>query len=130
MSFEIYFILVYYPFFRLSVDDLDPNLDGILTLGRDLFETLSAPLLRRVEEALIETLTKSDLTSQDIHKVLLVGGSCRIPMIQHLLRKMFTRAEHLSDENPDEVVAMGAAHYANFYNSEAESSKKDKCLVM
>ena len=119
--------------FRLDVNDFDQNLEGILTLGREAFEILSTPLLRRVEEVLIETLTKSEITSRDVHKVLLVGGSSRMPMIPQLLRRMFTRADHCCDENPDEIVAMGAAYYAAFYNSESddtEGPKKNNCWIM
>ena len=102
--------------FRLDVTDLNTFLEGAITIRRDEFETMSTPLMNKIEEVLRDTFTKSDITSRDIHKVLLVGGSSRMPMIQMLLRKMFATAEHLSDTNPDEVVAMGAAYYASYLN--------------
>ena len=62
---------------------------------------------------MVDVLETTCLTSRDIHKVLLAGGSSRMPMIQLLLRKMLPKAEHCCDDNPDEVVAIGATYYAS-----------------
>ncbi len=49
-----------------------------------------------------------ELLQSDIHEVILVGGSTRIPMVQQLVKDLFGREPH-KGVNPDEVVAVGAA---------------------
>uniref|UniRef100_A0A914QSI3 Heat shock protein 70 n=1 Tax=Panagrolaimus davidi TaxID=227884 RepID=A0A914QSI3_9BILA len=88
----------------------------------------NTPLLYRIQEVLKETFSKTKFYASDINKVLLVGGGCRMPMIQQFLRKRFPVAEHSCAENPDEMVAIGAAYYASCLMSDTKGSKG--CSVM
>jgi len=82
------------------------------TLTRAQFENLTRDLLERtikpVEDAIKEAKTKGVNSWNDIHQVLLVGGSTRMPAVQELIKKI-TGKEPNKSVNPDEVVAMGAA---------------------
>uniref|UniRef100_A0A914QCC2 Hypoxia up-regulated protein 1 n=1 Tax=Panagrolaimus davidi TaxID=227884 RepID=A0A914QCC2_9BILA len=111
----------------LDVSDFNPDMDEFLPIIRQEFEKMSAALLSRFQEVLIQIFSKTDLTPIDINKVLLIGGGCRMPMIQLFLRKRFLKADHTCVENPDEMVAIGAAYYSSFLMSKNNSSN---CSIM
>ena len=79
-----------------------------LTLTRAKFEELTDDLLDSTLEPLRKALKDADLTKKDIDKVLLVGGSTRMPKVAELIKKELGQ-EASKNVNPDEVVAMGAA---------------------
>lgn len=77
-------------------------------LTRAKFNELTADLVERCLGPVKRALSDAKLTPKDIHQVLLVGGSTRIPAIQELVVREFGKEPNKS-VNPDEVVAMGAA---------------------
>ena len=79
-----------------------------VTLSRAKFEELSADLVERTMGPTRQALKDAGLTASDIDKVILVGGSTRIPAVQEAIRKETGKEPHRG-VNPDEVVAMGAA---------------------
>ena len=79
-----------------------------MTLNRAKFEDLNKDLFDSTLDAVHKALSDAKLTKNDIDKVLLVGGSTRIPYIQELVKKELGK-EPSKEVNPDEVVAMGAA---------------------
>ncbi len=79
-----------------------------LTLTRAKFEELTDDLLMSTLEPLRKALKDAKLTKKDIDKVLLVGGSTRMPKVAELIKKELDM-EPSKNVNPDEVVAMGAA---------------------
>ncbi len=79
-----------------------------LTLTRAKFEELIRDLVNSTLEPVRNALKDAKLSSSDIDKVLLVGGSTRIPCVQELIKKELGK-EPSKGVNPDEVVAMGAA---------------------
>ncbi len=79
-----------------------------LTLTRAKFEELIRDLVDSTLEPVRNALKDAKLSSSDIDKVLLVGGSTRIPCVQELIKKELGK-EPSKGVNPDEVVAMGAA---------------------
>jgi len=79
-----------------------------LTLTRAKFEDLIRDLVESTLEPVRKALKDAKLEAKDIDKVLLVGGSTRVPMVQELVRKELGK-EPSKEVNPDEVVAMGAA---------------------
>ncbi|MDY3948296.1 MAG: molecular chaperone DnaK [Bacilli bacterium] len=79
-----------------------------MTLNRAKFEDLNKDLFDSTLDAVHKALNDAKLTNKDIDKVLLVGGSTRIPYIQDLVKKELGK-EPSKEVNPDEVVAMGAA---------------------
>ena len=78
------------------------------TLTRAEFEKLTKDLLDRTIKPVKDAIKESKLSFNDIHQVLLVGGSTRMPAVQELVKKI-TGKEPNKTVNPDEVVAMGAA---------------------
>lgn len=79
-----------------------------VTLTRAQFEKLSADLIERTMKPTRQALKDAKLSPKDIDKVVLVGGSTRIPAVQEAIKK-FIGKEPSKGVNPDEVVAMGAA---------------------
>ena len=79
-----------------------------LELSREKFQEMTADLVEKTMEPAMKALEDSGLTMGQIQKVLLVGGSTRMPMIQDKVRKLFGK-EPYKDIDPDKVVAMGAA---------------------
>ena len=79
-----------------------------VTLNRAKFEDLNKDLFDSTLDAVRKALKDAKLTANDIDKVLLVGGSTRIPYIQELVKRELGK-EPSKEVNPDEVVAMGAA---------------------
>ena len=79
-----------------------------MTLTRAKFEELTADLVERTMGPTRQALSDSGLSASEIDKVILVGGSTRIPAVQEALKKE-TGKEPSKGVNPDEVVALGAA---------------------
>ena len=80
----------------------------VKTLNRSKFEQLADDLIQGTEEPCKKALSDAGYTSDDIDKVILVGGSTRIPAIQEVVKKIFKK-DPSKGVNPDEVVAVGAA---------------------
>ncbi|MFR9279784.1 molecular chaperone DnaK [Levyella massiliensis] len=79
-----------------------------MDVTRAKFEELIAPLVKKTEEPVNNALKDAGLSASDLNKVLLVGGSTRVPMVQDLVKKL-TGKDPQKDINPDECVALGAA---------------------
>ena len=79
-----------------------------ITLSRTKFDELTASLVERTMVPTRQALKDADLTPAQIDKVILVGGSTRIPAVQEAIKKETGKDPHRG-VNPDEVVAMGAA---------------------
>ena len=77
-------------------------------LSRAKFEQLTEELVRRTLEPCRKALEQAGMSVNDIHEVILVGGSTRIPRIQQAVEEFFKKKPNRS-VNPDEVVAVGAA---------------------
>lgn len=82
------------------------------TLTRETFEGLISPLIDQTLAKTKSALRDAELESADIDKVILVGGSTRIPLVMQKLSNLFS-GEIYNDIDPDEVVAMGAALQAD-----------------
>ena len=79
-----------------------------MTLTRAKFNELTADLVEATMGPVRQAMSDSGLKASDIHKVLMVGGSSRIPAVQEAVKK-FTGIEPFKGINPDECVAIGAA---------------------
>jgi len=82
------------------------------TLSRTEFEVLTAALTARTMQAVRKALRDARLQAAEVAGVVLVGGSTRMPQIRHAVAEFFGQAP-LTNLNPDEVVALGAAIQAN-----------------
>lgn len=79
-----------------------------LNLSRAKFEEITADLVEKTMGPTRQALSDSGLTADKIDKVILVGGSTRIPAVQEAIKKLTGKEPH-KGVNPDEVVALGAA---------------------
>ena len=79
-----------------------------VTLSRAKFNEMTADLVERTMKPVRQAMSDAGLTASDLHKVLLVGGSTRIPAVQEAV-KAITGREGFKGINPDECVALGAA---------------------
>ncbi|RDY71992.1 molecular chaperone DnaK [Halobacillus sp. SY10] len=79
-----------------------------MNLTRAKFEELASDLVERSMKPTRQALKDADMSASDIHKVILVGGSTRIPAVQEAIKKEIGK-EPSKGVNPDEVVALGAS---------------------
>lgn len=77
-------------------------------LTRAKFEDLTRDLLRRCEDPVRKALADAKLSASDLHEVLLIGGSTRMPCVVELVKRMLGKQPNMS-VNPDEAVSIGAA---------------------
>ena len=77
-------------------------------LTRAKFEGLIAPIIKRLEGPVKQALKDANLTADKLNRVIFVGGSTRIPIVQELVKKL-TNQEGDKSVNPDEAVGAGAA---------------------
>jgi len=92
--------------FITMVDSVPAHLE--MNLTRAKFEELSADLVERTMVPARQALKDAGLSTSEIDKVVLVGGSTRIPAVQEAVKKLTGKEPH-KGVNPDEVVALGAA---------------------
>nr|XP_039269185.1 endoplasmic reticulum chaperone BiP-like isoform X1 [Styela clava] len=88
------------------------------TLTRAKFEELNMDLFRSTMKPVQKVLEDSDLQKKEVHEVVLVGGSTRIPKIQQLVKEFFNGKEPNRGINPDEAIAFGAAVQAGVLGGE------------
>ena len=97
---------------EISLPFISQGTDGPIHLNMSLtrakFEDLISDLVESTTEPVRKALKDAGLTAKDIDKVLLVGGSTRVPCVQELVKNELGK-EPSKEVNPDEVVAMGAA---------------------
>jgi molecular chaperone DnaK len=91
-----------------------------LELTRAKFEELTRELVEKTLEPVQQSLKDSELQPSDINRVILVGGSTRIPAVQELISRFFSTGQIDRSVNPDEAVALGAAIQAGVLGGEVE----------
>lgn len=90
-----------------------------VTITRAKFDELTADLVEKTMEPTRRAMQDADLSPSDIDKILLVGGSTRIPAVQEAVKKYFNK-EPFKGINPDECVAVGAAIQAGVLTGEVK----------
>ena len=90
-----------------------------VTLTRAKFDELTADLVEKTMGPTRQALSDAGLTAKEIDRIILVGGSTRIPAVQEAIRKLLGKDPH-KGVNPDEVVALGAAYQAAVLGGEAK----------
>jgi len=111
----------------IEVDALYEGVDYHSTITRPKFEKICEADFQRCMAPVSQVLRDAKLSKNDIHEVVLVGGSTRIPRVQALLTKFFNGKELNKTINPDEAVAWGAALQAAILGG--EDVKEDVVLV-
>lgn len=90
-----------------------------VTVTRDEFDALIAPLLERTGVACRRAMRDAGITANELDGIILVGGSTRVPFVRTYVEKLFGKAP-LGDIDPDEVVALGAAIQADILAGETD----------
>ena len=109
--------------FQVSVE-IESFFDGedfSETLTRAKFEELNAELFKSTLKPVKKVLEDAGMKKSEIHEIVLVGGSTRIPKVQSLVKDFFDKKEPSRGINPDEAVAYGAAVQAGVLSGEEDT---------
>ena len=113
----------------IDIDALIDGKDFTLVITRAKFEELCMDLFKKCIPPLDNVLKDSKLSKSDIHDVVLVGGSTRIPKIISMVQEYFNGKEPNRSINPDEAVAYGAAVQAAVINNCQDEEIKNIVLL-
>lgn len=94
---------------RVEVESLFDGIDLSEPLTRARFEELNNDLFKKTMGPVKKAMEDADFKKSEIHEIVLVGGSTRIPKVQELIKDYFEGKEPNKGVNPDEAVAFGAA---------------------
>jgi len=112
----------------VEVDSLIDGIDFNLSVSRSKFEDMCADYFRGTLTPVEKVLQDSKISKSDVHEVVLVGGSTRIPKVQQLIKDFFNGKEPCKSINPDEAVAYGAAVQAAILTG--DTSKETQNIVL
>ncbi|KAM4835157.1 heat shock 70 kDa protein 1A-like [Thomomys bottae] len=113
----------------VEIDSLFEGIDFYTSVTRARFEELCADLFRGTLEPVEKALRDAKLDKAQIHDVVLVGGSTRIPKVQKLLQDFFHGRDLNKSINPDEAVAYGAAVQAAILMGDKSEKVQDLLLL-
>jgi len=114
---------------KVEIEGLIDGQDFSETLTRARFEDLNNDLFRKTLDPVTKVLDDSGLKKSEIHEIILVGGSTRIPKVQQLIKDYFNGKEPNRGINPDEAVAYGAAVQGGILSGEGGEETKDLLLL-
>lgn len=114
---------------RVEIESLIDGVDFSEPLTRARFEELNMDLFKKTMGPVKRALEDAGLKKKDIHEIVLVGGSTRIPKIQQLLKDFFDGKEPNKGVNPDEAVAYGAAVQGGILSGEGGEETKGLLLL-
>ncbi|KAF5762675.1 putative Heat shock protein 70 family [Helianthus annuus] len=112
----------------IDLDSLHEGIDFSMKFNRAKFEELNMGSFNKCIETLETCLTDAKMKKSCVEQVILVGGSTRIPKVQHMLRDFFDDKELCKSVNPDEAVAYGAAVMAAKVSGISDKSVHDVAL--
>jgi L1 cell adhesion molecule like protein len=113
----------------IEIETLADGVDYFTTMTRAKFEELNMDYFRGCIEPVERVLRDGGLAKNQIHEVVLVGGSTRIPKVQQLLQEFFNGKELCKAINPDEAVAYGAAVQGAILSGDSSNQVKDLLLL-
>jgi len=113
----------------IEIDSLFEGIDFSSTLSRARFEELNMDYFRNAMGPVEKALRDSGIDKKNVHEIVLVGGSTRIPKVQQLLQEFFNGKEPNRSINPDEAVAYGAAVQAAILTNQGGSTTTDILLL-
>merc|ERR1719492_320570 len=114
---------------KIEIDNFAEGIDFSETLTRARFEELNNDLFRKTLKPVATVLKDGGLKKSEVDKVVLVGGSTRIPKIQKLVKDFFGGKDPNRGINPDEAVAYGAAVQAGILQGSDDDLIKDVLLI-
>ncbi|ONH66315.1 Heat shock protein SSA3 [Cyberlindnera fabianii] len=114
----------------IEIDSLFEGIDFYTSITRARFEELCADLFRSTLEPVEKVLKDAKLDKSQVHEIVLVGGSTRIPKVQKLVSEFFNGKEPNRSINPDEAVAYGAAVQAAIITGDSSNTKTQDLLLL
>ena len=114
----------------LEIDSLSDGVDFNSTVTRARFEELNQDHFRKCMEPVEKVLRDAKMSKSQVHEVVLVGGSSRIPKIQENLQAFFNGKDLCKNINPDEAVAYGATVQAAILGGNDSSEKLQDLLLL
>jgi len=115
---------------HLEIDSLYEGTDFNSVITRAKFEELNMDYFRKCMAPVEKVLQDSKLSKAQVHELVLVGGSTRIPKVQEMLSEFFNGKELNKSINPDEAVAYGATVQAAILSGQDQSSKLQDLLLL
>merc|ERR1712167_320636 len=113
----------------IEIDSLFDGVDYTCSLSRARFEELCMDYFRNSMGPVEKVLRDSGIDKRNVHEIVLVGGSTRIPKVQSMIQEFFNGKEPCKSINPDEAVAFGAAVQAAILTGEGSSQVQDLLLL-
>jgi heat shock 70kDa protein 1/2/6/8 len=105
---------------EVSCDGILPGgEDYVTTLSRAKFDEINASVYKRCLDMVDRALKDAAMTTKDIHEIVMVGGSSRIPKVRELVSQHFQNRQLCTGVNPDEAIAVGAAIQASILSTDA-----------
>jgi len=115
---------------HIEIDSLFEGTDFNSVITRARFEDLNMDYFRKCMEPVEKVLRDSKLSKSQVHEIVLVGGSTRIPKVQEMLSEFFNGKELNKSINPDEAVAYGATVQAAILSGQDSSEKLQDLLLL
>jgi len=113
----------------IEIDSLFDGIDFYTSITRARFEELCQDLFRSTVDPVDKVLRDSKIDKSNVHEIVLVGGSTRIPKVQKLVSDFFNGKEPNKSINPDEAVAYGAAVQAAILSGDTSEKTQDILLI-
>lgn len=113
----------------IEIDSIFEGIDYTCTLTRARFEELNMDYFRNSMGPVEKVLRDSGIDKRNVHEVVMVGGSTRIPKVTQLIQEFFNGKEPCKSINPDEAVAFGAAVQAAILTGEGSTQVQDLLLL-
>jgi len=113
----------------IEIDSLFEGTDLYSSITKARFEELCSDLFKETMKPVEKALADAKLQKNEIHDVVLVGGSTRIPKVKNLLQDLFNGKELCNSVNPDEAVAFGAAIQAAILKGDKSEAVQDLLLL-
>jgi heat shock protein 1/8 len=113
----------------IEIDSLFDGIDFSCSLSRARFEELNMDYFRNSMGPVEKCLKDSGIDKRNIHEVVMVGGSTRIPKVQAMIQEFFNGKQPNNSINPDEAVAFGAAVQAAILTGEGSPQVQDLLLL-
>ena len=114
---------------NIEIDSLYDGVDFYTSITRAKFEALCEDLFRNCLKPVEKVILDSKLSKGDIHEIVMVGGSTRIPKINSLISSYFGGKEPSKNINPDEAVAYGAAVPPSILSGDASEETSELLLL-
>merc|ERR1712065_135277 len=115
---------------HIEIDSLFEGVDFNSVITRARFEDLNMDYFRKCMEPVEKVLRDSKPSKSQVHEIVLVGGSTRIPKVQDMLSEFFNGKELNKSINPDEAVAYGATVQAAILSGADKSEKLQDLLLL